>query len=45
MSDPTDENCIHFLGLPVEIQLEILRELIGDHEPIEDIEHLKRVRL
>ena len=31
MPDLTDENHIHFLELPVEIQLEILRQLIGFH--------------
>jgi len=29
MSNPTDENRVHFLELPVEIHLEFLRQLIG----------------
>lgn len=29
MSNPTEKYRVHFLGLPVEIHLEILRQLIG----------------
>ncbi len=48
MSDPTDENRTHFLEFPVEIQLEILRQLIGfqgDHAPITCTRVLKGIRL
>ena len=48
MPDPTDENRIHFLELPVEIKLEILRELIefqDDHAPIACTRLLKGLRL
>jgi len=48
MPDPTDENRIHFLDLPVEIQLEILRQLIefqGDRAPIGRTKLSKCVRL
>jgi len=48
MPDSTDENPIHFLELPVEIQLEILRQLIGfqgDDEPIAGTQLLKGIRL
>ena len=48
MSDPTNENPVHFLELPVEIQLEILRQLIGfqgDQAPIGGTELLKGIRL
>ncbi len=48
MPDPTDKNRIHFLELPVEIQLEILRQLIGfqgDHAPIACTQLLKGIRL
>ena len=48
MSDPTDENPVHFIELPVEIQLEILRQLIGfqgDQSPIECTGLLKGIRL
>ena len=48
MPDPTDENRIHVLELPVEIQLEILRQLIefqSDHAPIANTRLLKGLRL
>ena len=48
MSDPMDKKRVHLLGLPVEIQLEILRQLIGfqgDHSPIACTGLLKGIRL
>ena len=48
MPDPMVENRIHFLELPVEIKLEILRQLIGfqgDHVPIACTRLLKGIRL
>ena len=48
MSDPTDKSRVHFLELPVEIQLAILRQLIGfqgDHAPIDGTVLLKGIRL
>ena len=48
MPDPMDENRIQFLELPVEIQLEILRQLIGFQgawAPIACTRLLKGIRL
>ena len=48
MSGSMDENRIHFLGLPVEIQSEILKQLIefqGDRAPIARTRFLKDIRL
>ena len=48
MPDLTDDNHVHFLELPVEIQLEILRQLIGfqgDDAPIRYTRLLKGIRL
>ena len=48
MSDTTDERPVHLLELPVEIQLEILRQLIGfqgDQAPIACTRLLKGIRL
>ena len=48
MPDPMDENRTQFLELPVEIQLEILRQLIGfqgDQAPIACTRLLKGIRL
>jgi hypothetical protein len=44
---PTEENRVHFLELPVEIHLEILRQLIGfeDHTPVTCTRLLKGTRL
>ena len=48
MSNPTEEYRVHFLGLPVEIHLEILRQLIGFQGGRMLVAHtrlLKRIRL
>ena len=55
MSNPMDKSRVHLLELPVEIQLEILRQLIGfqgdqvsldgDQERIETTVDLKNIRL
>ena len=55
MSNPMDKNPVHLLELPVETQLEILRQLIGfqgdqvsidgDPELIETTMDLKNIRL
>jgi hypothetical protein len=45
---PTEENRVHFLELPVEIHVEILRQLIGfqgDHAPVTCTQLLKGIRL
>jgi hypothetical protein len=48
MSNPTEENCVHFLELPVEIHLEILKQLAGfqgDHARVACTRLLKDIRL
>ena len=48
MSSPTEGNRVHLLELPVEIQLEFLRQMIGfqgDHAPVASTRLLKGIRL